>query len=119
MKRKTNCGKLPVELSLLGLWNMAKAPRKSEFHTLLRSFNNSPDERWTSCPTSVFRCQVITSINLEDSYTTNTLDGSALADKLITNHQVDYLSSAFIQHEAVEKEQEHPVTIRYSITSFV
>ena len=32
----------------------------------------------------------------------NTLDGSSLADNLITSHQVDYISSVLIPVEAVE-----------------
>ena len=39
----------------------------------------------------------------------NTLDGSTLEDNLITNHQVDYMSSALIPAEAVEDNQEHLV----------
>ena len=44
---------------------------------------------------------------------------SALADNLRTSHQVDSLSQALIPAEAVENGQEHPVAIRYSITSLV
>ena len=38
----------------------------------------------------------------------NTLDGSTLADDLITSHQVlDYMSTAVIPAEAVENNQDH------------
>ena len=39
--------------------------------------------------------------------TINNLDGSTLGDNLITNHRVDYMSSALIPAEAVEDNQEH------------
>ena len=37
----------------------------------------------------------------------NTVDSSTLRDNLITIHQVDYMSSALIRAEAVEKDQEY------------
>ena len=37
----------------------------------------------------------------------HTVDGSSLGGNLITSHEVDYLSSALISAEAVEKNQEH------------
>ena len=37
----------------------------------------------------------------------NTAGGSTLWDNLITSHQVDYMSSAFIPAEAVRNDQEH------------
>ena len=37
----------------------------------------------------------------------NTIDGSTLGDNLITSHQVDCMSSAFIPAVALENEQEH------------
>ena len=65
--------------------------------------------------------QVITRINLEKLITTITnIDGSALAEKLITNHQIDYLSPARIAAEAVEHMAKSMYSaIRYSITSLV
>ena len=39
----------------------------------------------------------------------NTLDGSTLRDNLITNPQIDYVSSALISAETVENNQEHLV----------
>ena len=50
----------------------------------------------------------------------NILDGSTLGDNLITSNQVDYLSSALIQAEAVENNQEHFVVNKVdSITLLV
>ena len=37
----------------------------------------------------------------------NNLDGFTLGDNLITSHQVDYISSALVQAEAVENNQEY------------
>ena len=37
----------------------------------------------------------------------DTVDGSTLRDNLITSHQVDCMSSAFILAEAAENDQEH------------
>ena len=37
----------------------------------------------------------------------NSFDGSTLGNKLITSHQVDYMSSVLIPAEAVENAQEH------------
>ena len=39
----------------------------------------------------------------------NNLDGSTLGDNLVTNHQVDYMSSALIPAETAENNQEHLV----------
>ena len=50
----------------------------------------------------------------------NTLDGSTLGDYVITNHYLDYMSTALIPAEAVENNQEHLVTNKVgSITSLV
>ena len=46
----------------------------------------------------------------------NILDGSTLGDNLITNHQVDYISSALIPAEAVKNEQEHLCLRNHSYT---
>ena len=40
----------------------------------------------------------------------NTVEGSTLGANLVSSHQIDYMSSAFIPTEAVENYQEHPVT---------
>ena len=40
----------------------------------------------------------------------NTVEGSTLGANLVSSHQVDYMSAAFIPTEAVEIYQEHPVT---------
>ena len=37
----------------------------------------------------------------------NTVDGSTLGVNLVTSHQVDCMSSAFIAAEAVENDHEH------------
>ena len=42
--------------------------------------------------------------------TINTVEGSTLKANLVSSHQVDYMSSAFISAEAVENYQERPVT---------
>ena len=83
--------------------------------------NKSPAERWTSCQMRILPSQVITRINLEKLITTITnIDGSALAEKLITYHQIDYLSPARIATEAVEHMTKSMyLAIRYSITSLV
>ena len=39
--------------------------------------------------------------------TINTVDGSTLGVNLVTSHQVDYMSSAFILADALENKQEH------------
>ena len=49
----------------------------------------------------------------------NFLDGSTLADNLIKNCKIDYLSSVSISVEATENDQEHLATVRYRITSLV
>ena len=50
----------------------------------------------------------------------NPLNSSMLGDNLITSHQVDYMSSAFIQAEVAENNQEHLVANKVgSITSLV
>ena len=50
----------------------------------------------------------------------NTWDGSTLGDDLITSHQVDYISSAFISAESVKNNQEYIVADKVgSIASLV
>ena len=44
----------------------------------------------------------------------NNLDGSTLEDNVITNHQVDYLSSALIPVETVKNNQDHLVENKVS-----
>ena len=52
--------------------------------------------------------------------TINTLDGPKLVYNLITNHQVDYISSALILAEAVENTREYLVANKVgSITLLV
>ena len=40
----------------------------------------------------------------------NTVEGSTLGANLVSSHQIDYMSSAFIPTEAVENYHDHPVT---------
>ena len=42
----------------------------------------------------------------------NTLYGCRLEDDVITNHQIDCMSSVLIPAEAVENDREHLVAIR-------
>ena len=47
----------------------------------------------------------------------HTVDGSTLGSNLITSHEVDYLSSALISAEAVEKKQEHVTSVSNKVGS--
>ena len=117
MKRKVNCGELCVEKTLLGLphtvegrlWTTAKSTRKSEVRlcevfltrALLREVMPNVNFALFSKNKDQLR-DLYNYLNQKVITTINTLDGPKLVYNLITNHQVDYISSALILAEAVE-----------------
>ena len=87
---------------------MTKSIRKSEFHPYVVLFTRA---HWNVMPSENFMLSNINEDQLKDVLNylkqkiiaaINTVDGSTLRYKLITSHQVDYLSAVLIPAEAVE-----------------
>ena len=67
MKRKVNCGKLSVEITLLGLPHIVKATYETWPNPHVSFFKRElfSAERLTSCQTRTLQSPVTTRINLE------------------------------------------------------
>ena len=125
MKRKVSCSNYLFEITLLELPNIVKAASEAWPYLRLK-VNSTRAESFPQEP--CLEMDVMLNVNfglsgnnmdqrrgfyndLNQNVITaiNTLDGSTLRDNLITNPQIDYVSSALISAETVENNQEHLV----------
>ena len=121
MKRKVGCGKFSLEFNSVRIAahkerQQGQIHGKSEFH---QSFQQKSIGASCQMLRKNFTLSSINKDQLKDlqNYlnqkmitTINTVEGSTLKANLVSSHQVDYMSSAFISAVAVENYQERPVT---------